>query len=81
MNDEKSESALEKIKDALNNAVGLPPGKFPDGKNKAYRRQRYAPGNADLRGHGRGSQSARDGHRPYRLIRLALVLKPPRKFI
>jgi len=32
--DEHKESLVEKIKDRLKDAVGLPPGKFPDGEPK-----------------------------------------------
>jgi hypothetical protein len=34
MNNEQPESALEKVKDLINNAVGLPPGKYPNGDPK-----------------------------------------------
>ena len=34
MDNEHAESLTEKIKDFFSNAVGLPPGKFPDGETK-----------------------------------------------
>ncbi len=34
MEDEHKETLIEKIKDKFNEAVGLPPGKFPDGEPK-----------------------------------------------
>ncbi len=35
MDDKQTETVFEKIKDMFNNAVGLPAGRFPDGKPKA----------------------------------------------
>ena len=34
VDDEQTETVVEKIKDMFNNAVGLPAGRFPDGETK-----------------------------------------------